>query len=115
MYKCPICGSTHLTTHVIMKAEIEINAETGEVKDPNKIDSCIGIIDGPSDDNMYVCHECGYYADGKDFRSAETIEVPKAALEILLNTDFYEPKTVTKAHYILEDTIDKQDALNAIL
>lgn len=102
MYKCPICGSTHLTTHVIMKAEVEIDANTGKIRDNNEILTNIGLIEGPDNRNTFTCKECGFHDFGSAFKTTNTVTVPKAALGMLVYEDCADPDLVKKARCRLE-------------
>ena len=70
MKKCPKCGCKefYVTAHVAQ--DWLVDRHGNYLKTENE---CAYTIHKPDNDDMWMCADCGYHADGKEFEVKEEI------------------------------------------
>lgn len=68
MKKCPICGGKKflITAHVTQDWKVDENENFIECTN-----ECAEITHSPTDDDLWICSDCGNEAVGKDFNYVE--------------------------------------------
>lgn len=68
MKRCPKCGCEefHVTAHVVQEWLVDCNGDYIDT-----FDDCVEVTHYPKDDDIWVCNECMYIAEGDEFNVKE--------------------------------------------